>query len=134
RIAGSQKLRTLETPDPRNSGRAAGCPGTRPGELDRSGNRIACVGSLCVPSRTPAHAAPLPIDCKDNQFPVKPIPTLRASFKHSGEAMRTAFLIPLLIAAASQAQLPSARPAMAPNDLARKVVATETSADRQDRP
>jgi hypothetical protein len=46
--------------------------------------------------------------------------------------MRTAFLIPLLIAAASQAQLPSARPAMAPNDLVRKVVANEIRADSQD--
>jgi hypothetical protein len=46
--------------------------------------------------------------------------------------MRVAFVIPLLIAAASPAQQPSAQPAMAPNDLVRKVVASEIKADIQD--
>ena len=46
--------------------------------------------------------------------------------------MRAAFVIPLLIAAASQAQPPSAQPAMSPNDLVRKVVANEIKADNQD--
>ena len=46
--------------------------------------------------------------------------------------MRTAFVIPLLIAAASAAQQPSAQPGMAPNDLVRKVVANEIKADNQD--
>jgi hypothetical protein len=46
--------------------------------------------------------------------------------------MRTAFVIPLLIAAASQAQQPSAQPAIAPNDLVRRVVAGEIKADIQD--
>jgi hypothetical protein len=48
--------------------------------------------------------------------------------------MRTAFVIPLLIAAASAsaAQHPPAQPGMAPNDLVRKVVANEIKADNQD--
>ena len=46
--------------------------------------------------------------------------------------MRTAFVIPLLIAAASAAQQPYAQPGMAPNDLVRKVVANEIKADNQD--
>jgi hypothetical protein len=46
--------------------------------------------------------------------------------------MRTAFVIPLLIAAASAAQQASLQPGMAPNDLVRKVVANEIKADNQD--
>jgi hypothetical protein len=46
--------------------------------------------------------------------------------------MRTAFVIPLLIAAASAAQQPSVQFGMAPNDLVRKVVASEIKADAQD--
>jgi hypothetical protein len=49
--------------------------------------------------------------------------------------MRTAFVIPLLIAAASAAsaaQQHFAQPGMAPNDLVRKVVASEIKADNQD--
>jgi hypothetical protein len=47
----------------------------------------------------------------------------------SGEAMRLAPLIPLLIAAAAIAQQP---PNRSPNDLVRKVVANELEADNQD--
>jgi hypothetical protein len=72
------------------------------------------------------------MECKDNQILISPLPTIRASFERSGEAMRVAFVIPLLIAAASQAQQPSAQPGMAPNDLVRKVVANEIKADNQD--
>jgi hypothetical protein len=46
--------------------------------------------------------------------------------------MRTAFVIPLLIAAASTAQQASLQPGLAPNDLVRKVVANEIKADNQD--